>query len=46
MSSMFAYICLGSNDLGRSAAFYDAALGVLGYRRCDTSGESDDQNRS
>ena len=30
--SMFAYICLGSNDLERSAVFYDATLGVLGYR--------------
>jgi catechol 2,3-dioxygenase-like lactoylglutathione lyase family enzyme len=39
--SMFAYICLGSDDLGRSAVFYDAALGVLGYSRCDTSAESD-----
>jgi catechol 2,3-dioxygenase-like lactoylglutathione lyase family enzyme len=38
---MFAYICLGSNDLRRSAKFYDAALGVLGYSRCDTSAESE-----
>lgn len=37
--SMFAYICLGSNDLERSAKFYDATLAVLGYRRCDTSAE-------
>ena len=41
MKSMFAYICLGSNNLERSAAFYDATLGVLGYRRCDTSSESE-----
>jgi len=41
MKSMFAYMCLGSNDLGRSAAFYDATLAVLGYRRCDTSAESE-----
>src|ERR1041384_1339385 len=41
MSSMFAYICLGSADLARSATFYDATLGVLGYRRCDTSAESE-----
>jgi len=41
VNSMFAYICLGSNDLQRSAAFYDATLGVLGYRRCDTSAESE-----
>jgi catechol 2,3-dioxygenase-like lactoylglutathione lyase family enzyme len=39
--SMFAYVCLGSNDLRRSAKFYDAALGVLGYTRCDTSAESE-----
>src|SRR3954464_1341948 len=39
--SMFAYLCVGSNDLARSAKFYDAALGVLGYRRCDTSAESE-----
>jgi len=41
MNSMFAYICLGSNDLARSARFYDATLGVLGYSRCDTSAESE-----
>ena len=41
MTSMFAYICLGSNDLERSAAFYDAVLGTLGYSRCDTSAESE-----
>ena len=41
MKSMFAYICLGANNLERSAAFYDATLAVLGYRRCDTSGESE-----
>jgi catechol 2,3-dioxygenase-like lactoylglutathione lyase family enzyme len=41
MKSMFAYICLGSNDLERSAVFYDATLGALGYRRCDTSQESE-----
>jgi catechol 2,3-dioxygenase-like lactoylglutathione lyase family enzyme len=37
---VFAYLCLGSSDLGRSAKFYDAALGVLGYSRCDTSAEN------
>lgn len=41
MKSMFAYLCLGSNDLERSARFYDATLGTLGYRRCDTDGESE-----
>jgi len=38
---MFAYLCLGSNNLRRSAKFYDATLGVLGYGRCDTSAESE-----
>jgi catechol 2,3-dioxygenase-like lactoylglutathione lyase family enzyme len=37
---LFAYLCLGSNDLERSAKFYDAALGVLGISRCDTSAEN------
>jgi catechol 2,3-dioxygenase-like lactoylglutathione lyase family enzyme len=41
VNSMFAYICLGSSDLARSAIFYDATLGVLGYSRCDTSQESE-----
>jgi catechol 2,3-dioxygenase-like lactoylglutathione lyase family enzyme len=41
MKSMFAYVCLGSNDLERSARFYDATLGVLGYSRCNTAGESE-----
>jgi catechol 2,3-dioxygenase-like lactoylglutathione lyase family enzyme len=41
MKSMFAYVCLGSNNLERSGRFYDATLGVLGYRRCVTSGESE-----
>ena len=38
---MFTYICLGSNDLMRSARFYDAVLGALGLVRCDTSAEGD-----
>jgi catechol 2,3-dioxygenase-like lactoylglutathione lyase family enzyme len=41
MRSLFAYICLGSNDLERAGRFYDAVMSVLGYRRCDTSGESE-----
>jgi catechol 2,3-dioxygenase-like lactoylglutathione lyase family enzyme len=41
MKSMFAYVCLGSNNLERSAVFYDAVLGSLGYKRCDTSAESE-----
>jgi catechol 2,3-dioxygenase-like lactoylglutathione lyase family enzyme len=39
--SMFAYICLGSNNLERSAKFYDATLCILGYSRCDTTAESE-----
>ena len=38
---MFAYICLGSNDLERSIKFYDAALAPLGLERCNTDGEPD-----
>ena len=37
---MFSYICLGTADLERATRFYDATLGALGYRRCDTSGET------
>lgn len=36
---MFAYICLGTNDLARAAAFYDATLATLGLGRCDTGDE-------
>ncbi len=38
---MFAYICLGTNDLARAISFYDAVLAPLGLDRCDTSQESD-----
>ena len=38
---MFAYICLGSNDLERSARFYDATLATLGLKRCEPAGESE-----
>lgn len=30
---MLHHISLGVSDLGRAGAFYDAALGALGYRR-------------
>ena len=30
---MFSHICVGCNDLERSAAFYDALLSPLGLRR-------------
>lgn len=38
---MLTYITLGSNDLARSAKFYDATLGALRMQRCDISDESD-----
>ena len=38
---MFTYVCLGTNDLSRAVAFYDAALAPLGLRRCATPGEED-----
>jgi catechol 2,3-dioxygenase-like lactoylglutathione lyase family enzyme len=38
---MFAYVCLGTNDLARAARFYDAVMGTLGHQRCDTAGEPD-----
>ena len=31
---MFNYVCLGTNNLRRSAHFYDATLAELGYVRC------------
>lgn len=30
---MIGYVTLGTNDIGRAAAFYDALLGELGARR-------------
>jgi catechol 2,3-dioxygenase-like lactoylglutathione lyase family enzyme len=35
--SLILYTTLGSSDLERSAAFYDAVLGPLGYRRSPES---------
>ena len=29
---MFSYICLGTNDMERAKAFYDAVLAPLGLR--------------
>lgn len=37
---MFQYLCLGTNDMARAIAFYDAVMGVLGHRRCDTGSEA------
>ncbi|HCE6035438.1 TPA: VOC family protein [Pseudomonas aeruginosa] len=36
---MFAYICLGTNNLERAIKFYDSSLAPLGLSRCDTSNE-------
>lgn len=33
---MLTYVCLGTNDLARATAFYDAALAPLGLQRCIT----------
>lgn len=33
---MLLYLTLGTNDLGRATAFYDAALAPLGLHRCAT----------
>lgn len=37
---MFAYVCLGTNDMERSCRFYDAVMATLGHSRCDTSAEA------
>jgi catechol 2,3-dioxygenase-like lactoylglutathione lyase family enzyme len=31
---MFSHVSLGSKDIGRSIAFYDAAMATIGYGRC------------
>jgi catechol 2,3-dioxygenase-like lactoylglutathione lyase family enzyme len=33
---MFTYFYLGTNDLERAIAFYDAVMATLGHRRCIT----------
>jgi len=33
---MFTYVTLGTNDLQRAIAFYDATLAALGLKRCIT----------
>jgi catechol 2,3-dioxygenase-like lactoylglutathione lyase family enzyme len=40
MTDVFAYICLGTNDMERSCRFYDAVMATLGHARCDTSAEA------
>jgi catechol 2,3-dioxygenase-like lactoylglutathione lyase family enzyme len=34
--AMLSYVYLGTNDLGRATAFYDATLATLGLQRCVT----------
>ncbi|MES1177003.1 MAG: VOC family protein [Myxococcales bacterium] len=41
MASMIDHTGIGVADVARSAAFYDAALGALGYRRVAQLPESD-----
>jgi len=36
---VFAYICLGTNNLDGAIKFYDAALAPLGLNRCNTGDE-------
>lgn len=36
---MYAYVCLGTNDLERALPFYDAVMAALGQVRCDVSDE-------
>jgi len=38
---MFTYVYLGTNDLARSARFYDAVMATLDLTRCDVSDEPD-----
>lgn len=39
---VFTYVCLGTRDVRRAAAFYDAVLAPLGLTRCATPGEEVD----
>jgi catechol 2,3-dioxygenase-like lactoylglutathione lyase family enzyme len=34
---MFSYVCLGTNDISRARAFYDAVLAPLGHARIESS---------
>ena len=36
---MFTYITLGTNELKRAIAFYDATLAPLGLKRCEPDEE-------
>jgi catechol 2,3-dioxygenase-like lactoylglutathione lyase family enzyme len=38
---MLSYICIGTNDMARSVAFYDAVLAALGLNRGTALGEED-----
>ncbi|RZU02470.1 VOC family protein [Rivibacter subsaxonicus] len=38
---MLSYVCIGTNDMARSVAFYDAVLAPLGFRRGTAPGEEE-----
>ncbi len=38
-NDVFTHVCLGSNDLAASTAFYDATLGALGINNLGAFGE-------
>jgi catechol 2,3-dioxygenase-like lactoylglutathione lyase family enzyme len=37
---MFAYLCLGTNNLERAIRFYDPVMATLGHRRCVVDDEN------
>ena len=37
---MLSYVCIGTNDMARSLAFYDAVLAPLGLRRGTAAGDA------
>lgn len=39
-NDVFTHICLGANDLGQSASFYDAALCALGINNLGPMGDN------
>ncbi|HTH28276.1 MAG TPA: VOC family protein [Sphingobium sp.] len=39
-NDVFTHVCIGSNDLAKSKAFYDAALGALGIKSLGPFGDS------
>lgn len=39
-NDVFTHVCLGASDLGKSARFYDAALGALGIKNLGPMGDN------